>query len=116
VAGAPSDEDRLRTCEDFLYLIKSGHLRRIGPPTPLGYAFGVSELRVEVSEEVAERLASEAAERGTSAEDVAADLITTHVPPVRAWNGRPRFVGQGHSGRHDLSERVEELLDAELGA
>jgi hypothetical protein len=76
----------------------------------------VTELRVVVPEEIAERLASEAAERGTSAEDVAADVLRRHVPPSTPQRRRPRFVGKGHSGRHDLSERVEEILSADLGS
>jgi hypothetical protein len=73
------------------------------------------ELHVVVADEVAERLASEAAGRGTSAEDVAAEVLTQHAPAA-AYSRRPRFVGAGHSGRHDLSERVEEILSDELGS
>ena len=40
----------------------------------------VTELRVNVPDEVAERLASEAAERGTTAEDLAADVLRKHAP------------------------------------
>jgi hypothetical protein len=36
-----------------------------------GYPYGTTELRVTIPDDVAERLASEAAERGTSAEDLA---------------------------------------------
>ena len=74
----------------------------------------MTELRVVVPDEIAERLAAEASERGTSAEDVAAEVLRLHVPgaPPRR---RPRFVGKGHSGRHDLSERVVEILSADLG-
>ncbi len=76
----------------------------------------MTELRVVVPDEIAERLASEAAERGTSAEDVAAEVLTLHVPGTPVPRRRPRFVGKGHSGRHDLSERVEEILSADLGS
>lgn len=47
---------------------------------PSGYLPGMAELRVILPDEIAERLASEAAERGTSAEDLAADLLRRHVP------------------------------------
>ena len=78
------------------------------------YACRVTELRVVVPDEIAERLAAEAADRGTSTEEVASEVLVLHVPA--AQNRRlPRFVGKGHSGRHDLSERVEEILSAELG-
>ena len=43
----------------------------------------MTELRVTVPDDVAERLASEAAERGTTAEDIAADLLRSHVPVAR---------------------------------
>jgi hypothetical protein len=39
----------------------------------------VPEIRVVVPDEVAERLANEAAERGTSADDVAAEVLTEHA-------------------------------------
>jgi len=42
----------------------------------------MTELRVIVPDEIAERLATEGAERGTSAEDVAADVLRLHVPAV----------------------------------
>ena len=78
------------------------------------YARKVTELRVVIPDEIAERLAAEAAERSTSTEQVASEVLVLHVPA--AQNRRlPRFVGMGHSGRHDLSERVEEVLRAELG-
>ena len=40
----------------------------------------MTELRVNLPAEIAERLASEAAQRGTTAEDLAADLLRRHVP------------------------------------
>jgi hypothetical protein len=73
------------------------------------------ELHVVVPDEIAKRLASEAADRGTSPEHVAAEVLTQHAPAA-ASHRRPRFVAAGHSGRHDLSERVEEILSAELGS
>lgn len=75
----------------------------------------VTDLHVQIPDDVAERLASQASERGTSPEEVAAEVLRLHVPPV-SNRRRPRFVGKGHSGRHDLSERVEEILSAELGS
>jgi hypothetical protein len=76
----------------------------------------MSVIRVEIPEEVAERLATEAAERGTSTEHIAAEVLIRHIPEQSTSYRVPRFVGMGHSGRHDLSERVEEILSAELGA
>jgi hypothetical protein len=76
----------------------------------------MSVIRVEIPEEVAKRLASEAAERGTSTEDIAAEVLIRHIPEQVTPYRVPRFVGKGHSGRHDLSERVEEILSAEFNA
>jgi hypothetical protein len=76
------------------------------------YACKVPELRVVIPDEIAERLAAEAADRGTSTEEVASEVFVLHVPAASNQR-RPRFVGKGHSGRHDLSERVEEILSAD---
>jgi hypothetical protein len=76
------------------------------------YACKVPELRVVIPDEIAERLAAEAADRGTSTEEVASEVLVLHVPAASNQR-RPRFVGKGHSGRHDLSERVEEVLSAD---
>jgi len=57
----------------------------------------VTELHVRITDDVAERLASEAAERGVTAEDLAAEVLTTHVPdaaspsPARGLS----FIGLG---------------------
>jgi hypothetical protein len=40
----------------------------------------MTELRVTVPDEIAERLATEAAERGTSVEEVAAEVLQQHAP------------------------------------
>jgi hypothetical protein len=75
----------------------------------------MTELRVTVPEEIAERLASEAKERGTSAEEVAAEVLVSHVPAASKTRTLPSWVGAAHSGRDDLSERHEEILKSELG-
>lgn len=69
-----------------------------------------------VPDEVAERLAVEADLRGVSAEDIAAEVLTLHVPSGARDYKMARFVGKSRSGRHDLSEHVEEILSAELGS
>jgi hypothetical protein len=74
----------------------------------------MTELRVTVPEEIAERLASEAAERGTSAEDVAAEVLEQHAAKTSKARPVPAWVGAVHSGRGDLSERHEEILKTEL--
>jgi hypothetical protein len=75
----------------------------------------VTELRVSVSDEVAERLSSEGAERGLSAEDIAAEVLAGHAPSSTA-TGELAFIGMGHSGRGDLSERVKEIRQASFGS
>jgi hypothetical protein len=75
----------------------------------------MTELRVTVPDEIAERLASEAAERGTSTEEVAAEVLVSHAPTASKTRPLPSWVGAAHSGRNDLSERHEEILKSELG-
>jgi hypothetical protein len=75
----------------------------------------LTELRVVVPDEIAERLASEAAEQGTSPEAVAAEVLQLHVPAPHGVMHIPSWVGAVHSGRDDLSERHEEVLRSELG-
>jgi hypothetical protein len=73
----------------------------------------MTELRVNVPDEVAEGLASEAAERGTTTEDLAADLLRRHVP-----GGRRRglsFIGiaDGLPGAPSAAELERRLEDGE---
>jgi hypothetical protein len=70
----------------------------------------VTELRVVVPDEIAERLASEAAQRGTSPEDVAAEVLRLHAP-ARPGGHRLSFIGIGRSGSRDsVAERHEEII------
>lgn len=68
----------------------------------------VTERRVVVPGEAAERLTDAASWRGTSVEEVSSEAVGTYV-------GRRRlaFAGALHGGRADLSERAEELLGLE---
>jgi hypothetical protein len=75
----------------------------------------VTELHVRVPDEVAARLASEAAERGLSAEDVAAEVLAGHSPAASTPT-ELAFIGMGHSGLGDLSERVKEIRQASFGS
>ncbi len=71
----------------------------------------MTELRVTIPDDVAERLASEAAERGTSAEGLAADLLRRHVPAARR-RSLP-FVGmfEGVRGAPGVAELERQLED-----
>jgi len=74
---------------------------------------GMTELRVNLPDDVAERLASEAAVRGTSAEDLAADLLRRHVPPANS--GSLSFVGMFDAPEHgtSVSEAERQLEDGD---
>jgi plasmid stability protein len=93
----------------------------------------VTELRVHLPDDVAARLAAEAAQRGRSPEDLAAEMLTQRVPARRtlgfanlgrsgdarraeATGHRFAFIGTAASGRGDISERAEEFLRDEFGA
>lgn len=65
----------------------------------------MTKLTIELDDDVARRLAEAAAERGVAAEAVAAEALRERFAPRR----RLSFIGLGHSGRGDLSERVGEL-------
>lgn len=68
-------------------------------------------LHVQIPDELAERLAVEAAERKMAPEEVAADVLDQAIPPRR----HVRFIGVGRSGQHDNARRSEELLEEHFG-
>jgi len=72
---------------------------------------GMTELRINVPDDVAARRPSEAAVR-TSAEDLAADLVRRHVPPVK---GSLSFVGMVDASEHGISvsEAERQLEDGD---
>jgi hypothetical protein len=72
----------------------------------------VTELRVTVPDETAERLASEAASRGTSAEDVAAEVLRLHAP-LRQGTSRFGFIGIGQARPGFSTRQAEEKMEAE---
>jgi hypothetical protein len=77
----------------------------------------VTELRVIIPDDVAERLATEAAERGTSAEDLAADLLRRHlpVPAERSLSVIGMFDGvPGAIGVAEMERRLEDGEDDEF--
>jgi plasmid stability protein len=77
----------------------------------------VTELRVHLPDDVAARLAAEAAQRGTSTEDLAAEVLTDHSPAADSGGERKLgFIGIAASGRGDIAERAEEIVRAEFGA
>lgn len=78
----------------------------------------MTDLHVRISDDVAERLASRAAERGTSAEEIAAEVLTTYTPAAR---GRSMsFIGMfgapaGALGVAEAERRLEDGEDERFG-
>jgi hypothetical protein len=71
------------------------------------------ELRVTIRDDVAERLASKAAERGISTEALAADLIRKHVPAPRERS--LSFIGMfdGLPGAPSAAELERQIEDGQ---
>jgi hypothetical protein len=75
------------------------------------------ELRVVVSDELAEQLAERARQEHTTPEQLASRAVASLYGHTDAGeHGEPGFVALGASGRNDVSERSEEILRAEFGA
>lgn len=77
----------------------------------------VTELRVLIPDDLAERLAERAEREHTTSEQLVTDAVAILVGP--AEQPAPRtlgFIGLGHSGKGDLSERVKEIRQASFGA
>jgi len=66
----------------------------------------MTKLTIEVPDEVAERVAAAAAERGVSPETLAAETVTERFPARR----RLSFIGIGRSGEHDIARRHEDII------
>ncbi|HEY5273121.1 MAG TPA: hypothetical protein VIJ34_07800 [Acidimicrobiales bacterium] len=76
----------------------------------------MTELHVQLPGDVAEQLATEAAERGLSVERLALQVLTGHTSARRRSDRIFGFLAIGHSGHHDLSERVKEIRQSALSA
>jgi predicted DNA-binding protein len=66
---------------------------------------------IKLPDELDQRLRHEARRRGTTISEVTRDAISEHL------GGRRRHLlaaAAGRSGRHDVSERIEEILREEL--
>ena len=75
----------------------------------------VTQFTVSVPDDVADRVSAAARDRGVSPDEIAREAFEAYLPggPARR---KLSFVGIGHSGRGDLSERAEDILRDELGA
>jgi hypothetical protein len=75
------------------------------------------ELRVVVSDELAEQLAERARQEHTTPERLASQAVESLLgSPDAPDRGEPRFIALGSSGRSDVSERADEILRASFGA
>jgi len=72
----------------------------------------MTELRVVVPDEVAERLTERARERHTTAEELAGEAVRSFVgPPEPVGGHRLSFIGIGRSGgRESIAERHDEVI------
>jgi hypothetical protein len=75
------------------------------------------EIRVVVSDELAEQLTERARREHTTPEQLASRAVESlYGHNGDTVHGEPGFVALGASGRSDVSERSEEILRAEFGA
>ncbi len=66
---------------------------------------------VKLPDELDARLRHEAERRGITVSDLTREAIEHHLGGRQR---RLRAAGAGHSGRDDISERIEEILAAEV--
>lgn len=67
---------------------------------------------VKIPDNLDERLRHEAKRRGVTISDVTRSALEDHL---RTGRRRLRAAAAGHSGESDISERIEEIINAELG-
>jgi predicted transcriptional regulator len=68
---------------------------------------------VKLPDEVDVRLRLEAKRRGMTISELTRQAIETHL--ARGGKRRLLAAGAGRSGRHDISDRIEEILHEEWG-
>lgn len=66
---------------------------------------------IKLPDDVDARLRHEAERRGMTISELSREAIETHLGGRRR---RLQAAGAGHSGRDDISERIEEILAAEV--
>ena len=66
---------------------------------------------VKIPEELDERLRHEARRRGITISDVTRSALEAHL---RAGRRQLRAAAAGRSGNSDISERIEQIISAEL--
>lgn len=66
---------------------------------------------VKISEELDERLRHEAKRRGVTVSAITRSALEAYL---RSGRRRLRAAAAGHSGESDISERIEQIIGAEL--
>jgi hypothetical protein len=69
---------------------------------------GVSTI-VHLPDELAARLAAEAARRAITTDELLAELVATRLPAAEGDDPLEAFIGSGRSGRGDLARRHREI-------
>lgn len=67
---------------------------------------------VKIPEELDERLRHEARRRGSTISDVTRSALEAHL---RGGRRQLQAAAAGHSGNTNISERIEQIISAELG-
>jgi Arc/MetJ-type ribon-helix-helix transcriptional regulator len=70
---------------------------------------------VKLPDELDAQLRHEAARRGMTISELTREAVEAHLAAGRGRRRRLLAAGAGHSGRADVSERIEEFLAAEVG-
>ena len=77
-----------------------------------GYALHVSQLRLDLPDDLADLVTAEATRRHVAPADLVMEAVSDYL-------GRPRrrlgIIGLGGSGRSDVSEHVDKEVQAALG-
>lgn len=68
-------------------------------------------MTVHVPQDLAARLAAEAARRGLNVDELSTELLTAGL----STDGLEAFIGSGHSGRGDLGQRHREIKAELIG-
>lgn len=70
---------------------------------------------VKLPDELDAQLRHEAARRGMTISELTREAVETHLAAGRGRRRRRLLAaGAGHSGRSDVSERIEEIIAAEV--
>lgn len=68
-------------------------------------------MTVHLPQDLADRLAAEAARRGLDVDELSTELLTAGL----STDGLEAFIGSGHSGRGDLGRRHREIKAELIG-